>query len=65
MQQAIPIQHPMLLTSPRRGLDSLKVNHLKCKNFQFGCQMFEVDEVGDTSVDPSLATPVEAEVTGY
>ncbi|RZU41091.1 hypothetical protein BDD14_2586 [Edaphobacter modestus] len=46
--QAIPIKHPMFLESPPRGLEGLKENHLRCKNFQFGCQMFEVDEVGDT-----------------
>lgn len=45
--QAIPIQHPMLLKSPPRGLDGLEVDHLRCKNFQFGCQVFDVDVVGE------------------
>jgi hypothetical protein len=44
--QAIPIKHPMLLESPPSGLDGLKVGHIGCKNFQFGCQVFEVDVVG-------------------
>ena len=47
--QAISIQHPGLLESPPRGLDSLKEGHLRCKNFQFGCQMFDVDEVGEAT----------------
>jgi hypothetical protein len=45
--QAIPIKHPALLESPPRGLDSLEEGHLRCKNFQFGYQMFDVDEVGE------------------
>jgi hypothetical protein len=52
--QAITIRHPMLLESPTRGLDGLKENHLRCKNFQFGCQMFDVDEVGETVKGSSL-----------
>lgn len=47
--QAIPIEHPALLKSPPRGLDSLKEAHIRCKNFQFGCQMFQVDEVGEAA----------------
>lgn len=47
--QAIPIQRPMLLKSPLRGLDDLKLDHLRCKNFQFGCQVFDVDVVGDAA----------------
>ena len=47
--QAIPIKHPGLLDLPPRGLAGLPSNHIGCKNFQFGCQMFEVDEVGDTA----------------
>ena len=46
--QAIQIKHPGLLKLPPRGLASLPSNHIGCKNFQFGRQMFEVDEVGDT-----------------
>lgn len=45
--QAIPIKHPLLLASPPRGLERLREEHLRCKNFQFGCQMFDVDAVGD------------------
>lgn len=44
--QAIQIKHPGLLPSPPRGLAELVPEHVCCKNFQFGCQMFEVDEVG-------------------
>ena len=47
--QAIPIKHPALLQSPPRGLDSLEEGHLRCKNFQFGCQMFAVHEVGEAA----------------
>ena len=44
--QAIQIKHPLLLKSPPRGLAELEKDHIGCKNFQFGCQMFEVGEVG-------------------
>lgn len=47
--QAIPIKHPLLLESPPRGLEGLEENHVRCKNFQFGCQMFDVDEVGEAA----------------
>lgn len=45
--QAIPIKHPMLLEVPPQGLEGLSKSHLSCKNFQFGCQMFAVDVVGE------------------
>lgn len=45
--QAIHIIHPMLLKSPPSGLDRLKEGHIKCKNFQFGCQVFDADIVGE------------------
>jgi hypothetical protein len=47
--QAIQIKHPGLLESPTRGLAGLPQNHIRRRNFQFGCQMFEVDDVGDTA----------------
>jgi hypothetical protein len=47
--QAIPIQHPVLLKAPPRGLNDLKEPHLRCKNFQFGCQVFDVDVVGNAA----------------
>ena len=54
--QAIPITHPMLLKSPPRGLDDIDEKlHLRCKNFQFGCQMFNVDIVGE----PAMGVVVE------
>lgn len=40
--QAIPIQHPMLPESPPHGLADLPQDHIRCKNFQFGCQVFKV-----------------------
>lgn len=43
---AIQIMHPALLESPPRGLAGLPQEHLRCKNFQFGCQVFKVGEVG-------------------
>jgi hypothetical protein len=40
----------MLLKSPPSGLDAIDQKvHLRCKNFQFGCQMFNVDVVGDAA----------------
>jgi hypothetical protein len=47
--QAIPIRHPNLLEPPPRGLADLEEEHIRCKNFQFGCQMFDVGEVGDAA----------------
>ena len=42
-----PPSYPMLLKSPPLGLDLLKEEHIRCKNFQFGCQVFDVDVVGE------------------
>ena len=45
--QAIPIKHPTLLEPPPLGLDKLTKDHIGCKNFQFGCQVFDIDVVGE------------------
>jgi hypothetical protein len=45
--QAIPIKHPTPLESPPSGLDRIEKDHIGCKNFQFGCQVFDVDVVGE------------------
>lgn len=55
--QAIPIKHPMLLESPPLGLESLEKDHIGCKNFQFGCQVFEVDVVGEGAEGIMVTTP--------
>lgn len=46
---AIQIKHPALLESPPHGLADLPRDHIRCKNFQFGCQVFKVDEVGSAA----------------
>jgi hypothetical protein len=48
--QSIPINHPLLLETPPQGLEKLTRDHIRCKNFQFGCQVFDVDEVGDAAL---------------
>lgn len=47
--QAIQIKHPSLLEPPPGGLADLPQEHIRCKNFQFGCQVFSVNQVGSAT----------------